>query len=209
MLLCVTACVGRHCVSTCNCSGFSICIQVNWFQSFYLSLTAQVKENNREIILFVPRCDGCLSNVFVPVKCVKNLWRFVGLCLMFHFLKKDAEELSNHNIPAQLSFLLPLKIPLPLSPALLALQHAAVRGDLPLQPHLGVEKLAVALALGGQAAPHLLQLALQPRDHLGEVLQLAGVEPLGVLQGRLQAFLLHTRKQRLMFNFVLQKGDIR
>lgn len=53
----------------------------------------------------------------------------------------------------------------------------------------------MALALGDQPAPHLLQLALQPSDHLRKVEQLAGVQPLGVLQGALQAFLLNTSKQ--------------
>lgn len=80
------------------------------------------------------------------------------------------------------------------SPALFALQQPSVSGDLSLQPHLGVEELAVALALGGQPTPHLLQLALQPSDHLGKILQLAGVKPLGVLQGALQAFLLKSKR---------------
>lgn len=52
----------------------------------------------------------------------------------------------------------------------------------------------MALTLGGQPAPHLLELALQPSDHLGKILQLAGVEPLGVLEGRFQAFLLDARE---------------
>ena len=82
------------------------------------------------------------------------------------------------------------------SPAFLALQKPSVSGNLSLQPHLGVEQLAVALALGGQPAPHLLQLALQPSDHLGKVMQLAGVHLLGVLKGAFKAFLLHTRQQR-------------
>lgn len=53
----------------------------------------------------------------------------------------------------------------------------------------------MALPLGGQSAPHLLQLALQPADHLGEVLQLAGVELLRALQRILQAFLLRSRRK--------------
>lgn len=82
------------------------------------------------------------------------------------------------------------------SPALLPLQQPAVRGDLSLQPHLGVEQLAVALALLAQAAPHLLQLPLQAGDHLGEVVELGGVQLLGVLQGGLQAFLLEKQHER-------------
>lgn len=81
------------------------------------------------------------------------------------------------------------------SPAFLAVQQAAVGADLSLQLHLGVEQLAVALPLGGQSTPHLLQLALQPADHLGQVVQLAGVELLRALQGVLQAFLLRGRSQ--------------
>lgn len=80
------------------------------------------------------------------------------------------------------------------SPALFSLQQPSVRPDLSLQPHLGVEQLAVALALRLQAAPHLLQLALQPGNHLGKVMELAGVHLLGVLQGRLQAFFLVTKQ---------------
>lgn len=75
------------------------------------------------------------------------------------------------------------------------LQQTSVSGDLLLQPHLGVEELAVAVALGGQPTPHLLQLTFQPDNHLGKVLQLAGVHPLGVLQGALQAFLLDSKRQ--------------
>lgn len=54
------------------------------------------------------------------------------------------------------------------------------------------------LALCRQPAPHLLQLALQPADHLGKVLQLAGVQLLGVLQGALQAFLLKISREVLL-----------
>lgn len=59
------------------------------------------------------------------------------------------------------------------SPALFSLQQTPVSGDLPLQFHLGIQELVVALALGGQSHPHLLQLCLQPSDHLREVLQSA------------------------------------
>lgn len=48
----------------------------------------------------------------------------------------------------------------------------------------------MALLLRGQAAPHLLQLALQALDDLGQALQLAGVLTLGVVEGTLQTFLL-------------------
>lgn len=78
------------------------------------------------------------------------------------------------------------------SPALLTLQQTPVSGDLSLQFHLGVEELAVTLTLGDQSHPHLLQLSLQAADHLGEVLQSAGVQLLCVLQGGLQAFLLNS-----------------
>lgn len=84
------------------------------------------------------------------------------------------------------------------SPALLSLQQPPVRGDLSLQPHLGVEQLAVALALVSQAAPHLLQLPLQAGDHLREVVELGGVQLLGVLQGGLQAFLLKTTQTSVL-----------
>lgn len=50
----------------------------------------------------------------------------------------------------------------------------------------------MALTLGGQSHPHLLQLSLQAADHLGEVLQPARVQLLCVLQGGLQAFLLNS-----------------
>lgn len=95
--------------------------------------------------------------------------------------KRFLSAFSNHSIPA--------------SPALFALQETSVSSDLPLQPHLGVEELAVALSLGGQPTPHLLQLALQPGDDLGKVLQLVGVQLLGALQGALQAFLLQSKRQ--------------
>lgn len=78
------------------------------------------------------------------------------------------------------------------SPALFSLQQTPVGGDLSLQFHLGIQQLVVALALGGQSHPHLLQLSLQAADHLGEVLQTAGVQLLRVLQGGLQAFLLNS-----------------
>lgn len=80
------------------------------------------------------------------------------------------------------------------SPALFTLQQTPVGGDLSLQFHLGVQKLAVALTLSGQSRPHLLQLSLQAADHLGEVLQAAGVQLLRVLQGGLQAFLLNSEE---------------
>lgn len=76
------------------------------------------------------------------------------------------------------------------------LQQTSVSGDLPLQPHLVVEQLAVTLALCSQTTPDLLQLILQSSDHMGEVLQLAGVQLLSVLQRVLQTFLLDTREQR-------------
>lgn len=78
------------------------------------------------------------------------------------------------------------------SPALFTLQQTPISGDLSLQFHLGIQELAVALTLGGQSHPHLLQLGLQAADHLGEVLQSAGVQLLCVLQGGLQAFLLNS-----------------
>lgn len=67
----------------------------------------------------------------------------------------------------------------------------------------------MALALGGQAFPHLLQFTFQPKNHLREVLQLACVEVLGVLQSAFQAFLLVTIKQTTLwdisteFSFIL------
>lgn len=84
------------------------------------------------------------------------------------------------------------------SPALFALQQTPVIGDLSLQFHLGIQELVVALTLGGQAHPHLLQLSLQAADHLGEVLQSAGVQLLCVLQGGLQAFLLDSESHTTM-----------
>lgn len=83
------------------------------------------------------------------------------------------------------------------SPALFPLQQSSVGGDLSLQSHLGVEQLTVALALRGQSTPHLLQLALQTLDHLGEVLQLVGVHPLGLLKGALQALFLQGKDRRM------------
>lgn len=80
------------------------------------------------------------------------------------------------------------------SPAFLSVQQTAVGADLSLQLHLGVEQLAVTLPLGGQTTPHLLQLTLQAANHLGKVLQLAGVELLRALQRVLQAFLLRGRR---------------
>ena len=81
------------------------------------------------------------------------------------------------------------------SPALFIIQETSVCSDLSLQPHLGVKELAVALALGGQSAPHLLELILQPSNHLGKVLQLTGVQLLGVLKGVLKAFLLKSKRK--------------
>lgn len=78
------------------------------------------------------------------------------------------------------------------SPALFTFQQAPVSGDLSLQLHLRIQQLSVALALAGQSHPHLLQLGLQPGDHLGEVLQAAGVQLLRVLQRGLQALLLNS-----------------
>lgn len=85
------------------------------------------------------------------------------------------------------------------SPALLTLQQTPVSGDLSLQFHLGIQELVVALTLSGQAHPHLIQLSLQAADHLGEVLQSAGVQLLSVPQGGLQAFLLN-REDRMSDN---------
>lgn len=68
----------------------------------------------------------------------------------------------------------------------------------------------MALPLGGQSAPHLLQLTLQSSDHLGEVLQLAGVQLLGALQGVLKAFLLSTAGGKRMLAGQLYRGyDVR
>lgn len=95
----------------------------------------------------------------------------------------------NHSFP--LPWIIPIHpVSLLFSPALFTIQETSVSSDLSLQSHLGVKELAVALALGGQSAPHLLKLILQPSNHLGKVLQLAGVQLLGVLKGVLKAFLL-------------------
>lgn len=67
----------------------------------------------------------------------------------------------------------------------------------------------MALALGGQPAPHLLQLGLQPGDHLGEVVQLAGVQLLGVLQGALQAFLLQSKRRAAVWGVTTQMGSFK
>lgn len=69
---------------------------------------------------------------------------------------------------------------------ILALEQAAVGGDLLLQPSLDVQKHVVLLVLALHLTAELTQLGLKAGDELLDLLQLQGVAALCLRQGAFQ-----------------------